>query len=138
MKIEEFAKRLDDLGRRYPGYAEDALTKGTRKMVRAIKSKTPVGAKNHPKKLKNSWRFKIKGNNFKSLEANIRSTSPHFHLVNRGVKNPRDPYGHPAPRLMGALNRHKGFLKQAVDSAWPEVKETMSRDFLERVRKSLG
>lgn len=138
MKMDEFVRRLAEMEAKYPGDAGDALEKGAKKMTRAIRKATPVGKTDHPHKLKKSWRIKMVDVRGKAPRAEIRNTAPHYHLVNRGVQNPKDSHGHPKPELAGPLNRHKGFLEKAVRDNWPGVKKTMERAFYKKVRDRLG
>lgn len=138
MKMDEFIRRLAEMEAKYPGDAGDALEKGVKKMTRAIRKATPVGKTDHPHKLKKSWRIKMVDVRGKAPRAEIRNTAPHYHLVNRGVQNPKDSHGHAKPELAGPLNRHKGFLEKAVRDNWPGVKKTMERAFYKKVRDRLG
>ena len=138
MLIEEFVRRLDEMRIQYPGDAEDVLEAGAKKMTKAIRKASPVGDTTHPHKLKKSWRCKIKGYRAADTRAEIRSTAPHFHLVNRGVQNPKDTHGNPKPEWRSALNRHKGFLQKAVHDNWDGIKDGMAKDFYQKVRDHLG
>ena len=138
VKMDEFVRRLAEMEAKYPGDAGDTLEKGAKKMTRAIRKATPVGKTDHPHKLKKSWRIKMVDVRGKAPQAEIRNTAPHYHLVNRGVQNPKDSHGHPKPELAGPLNRHKGFLEKAVRDNWPGVKKTMERAFYKKVRDRLG
>ncbi len=138
MKIDEFIHRIDDMRMQYPGDAEYALEKGAKKMVKAIKKASPTGPSSHPHKLNKSWKCKIKGYKASDIHAEIRSTAPHFHLVNRGVQNPKDFHGNPKPEWAAALNKHVGYVKDCVDDNWPEVKNKMAKDFYKKVRGHLG
>lgn len=138
MKIDEFIQRLDEMRIQYPSDAEDVLADGAKKMTKAIRKATPVGNTSHPHKLKNSWRCKIKGSRIADVRAEIRSVAPHFHLVNRGVQNPKDIHGNPKPEWRGALNRHKGFLQKTVKDNWDTIKDGMAKNFYKKVRDHLG
>lgn len=138
VKIEEFVRQLDEMRIQYPGDAEDVLEDGAKKMTKAIRKATPVGDTNHPHRLKKSWRCKIKGYRAADIRAEIRSAAPHFHLVNRGVQNPKDVHGNPKPEWLSAFNRHKGFLQKAVQDNWDGIKDGMAKDFYQKVRDHLG
>lgn len=138
MKIEEFTKRLHEFEMKYPGDAGDALEKGAKKMTSAIRKATPSSDVAHPRKLKKSWRLKMVDMRGKAPRAEIRNTAPHYHLVNRGVQNPKDSHGKPKPELAAALNKHKGFLEKAVKQNWADVKTSMEKDFFKKVRVHLG
>lgn len=138
MTIDEFTAKLDKFARDYPGDASDALEKGARKMVRGLKAGTPIGRTNHKKKLAKSWKMRMKDRHGMAPEADIRNTAPHYHLVERGVNNPKDPHGHPKPEWKAALNKHKGFMEKAVKENWPDVKDKMTQDFYKKVRGHFG
>lgn len=138
MTPEDFSRRLQAFEMEYPGDAADALEKAAKQMVRALRRETPASDSRHPHKLNKSWRMKVKSLYGKAPEADIRSNAPHFHLVERGVQNPKDPHGNPKPEWVAALNRHRGFLERAVEGSWPEIREKMEKDFYRRVRERLG
>lgn len=138
LTIEEFSKKLTEMEIKYPGDASDSLEKAARKMVKAIKKETPVGKTSHPRKLNKSWKMKMVDAWGKAPKAEIRSTAPHYHLVERGVQNPKDPHGNPKPEMLAALNKHKGFLEKAVKGNWDDIKKSMEKDFYKRVRGHLG
>lgn len=133
MTIEDFVARIDAYGKEFPGDAEGSLQKGAKKMVKAIKKASPVGDAAHPHKLNKSWKLEMKGHSFSSLRAEIRSTAPHFHLVNRGHRVV-NRWGN----AHGYDNRHVHFLENAVNDAWPGIKENMADDFFRKVRDKLG
>lgn len=138
MELGEFTRRLTEMELKYPADASDALEKAARKMVKAIKKETPSGKTGHPHKLNKSWKMKMVDMWGKAPKAEIRNTAPHYHLVNRGVQNPKDAHGQPRPDLVAALNKYKGFLQRAVHSNWNDIKESMEKDFYKRVRDHLG
>lgn len=138
MTIEEFCKKLHAMEAKYPGDASDALQKGARKMVKAIRKETPDSGKLHKNKLKRSWKMRVVDAYGKEPRAEIRNTAPHYHLVERGVQNPKDYHGNPKPEWRAALNRHVGFLEKSVQSNWDDVKKSMQEDFYSKVREHLG
>lgn len=138
MTIDEFVRRLEQFEQQYPADASDTLQKGARKMVKGLKAATPVGRTNHKKKLAKSWKIKMKDQFGKAPEADIRNAAPHYHLVERGVQNPKDPHGKPKPEWRAPLNKHVGFTEKAVNNNWPSIKESMSKDFYKKVRGHLG
>ena len=138
MTIDEFNDKLDQFAKEYPADASDALQKGARKMVRELKAATPIGRTNHKKKLAKSWKIKMKDRYGRAPEANIRNAAPHYHLVERGVQNPKDPHGQPKPEWKASLNKHVGFTERTVQSNWPKVKESMSKTFYKKVRDHFG
>lgn len=136
MTIDDFARQLNRMAREYPGNAEEALEKGAKYMLKEIKKASPVGKAAHPHKLKSSWRCKIQGHRAGELRAEIRSTAPHFHLVNRGFQR-ASPQGRPVPNSPHD-NRNLHFLENAVDDAWSETKQKMTETFYAKVREHLG
>lgn len=135
MTLDEFIRNVDNMRIRYPSDAGDALEKGAKKMTRALRKATPVGKYDHPRKLNKSWRCKIKGYTAADIHAEIRSVAPHFHLVNRGFRRKNDR-GDFVPNKGNDL-AHVGFVKQAVDSNWDEVKNFMGKEFYKKVRDNL-
>lgn len=138
MKIEEFTAKLDAFAKEYPADASDALEKGARRMIKGLKAETPVGRAEHRKKLAKSWKMKMKDQYGRAPKAEIRNAAPHYHLVERGVQNPKDFHGRPKPEWKASLNRHKKFTEKAVSNNWPSVKEKMTKDFYKKVRGHFG
>lgn len=84
MHLEEYSKLLQLATNQFPLEQEKALTRGARKMVKAIKERTPDSGVKHKRKLKSSWKMEITGYTGKTIQAEIGSVAPHFHLVERG------------------------------------------------------
>lgn len=137
MNIEEFAQKLSIMETEFPADASDSLAKATKRMVRGIKKSTPNSRVEHKHKLQKSWESEIKDPFRGAPYAEIRSKAPHFHLVNRGVQNPKDAHGNPKPELRDALNKHVGYLEKAVRKNWPDVKDEMQKDFYKKVKSHL-
>ena len=138
MTIDEFVGKLDKMSMEYAADASDVLEDGSKAMKKALKDASPVGHTKHKHKLKNSWKAEVVDSMSKEPEAHIRSTAPHFHLVNRGVQHPKDPHGNPKPEWMDALNRHVGSMQRAVAEAWPGIKKQMAEAFYGKVRGHIG
>lgn len=138
MTIEEFNRRLSEMAAKYPADASDVLQKGAKKMVKGIQKGTPDSGKAHKRKLKKSWKMEMVDSFGKAPKAEIRNTSPHFHLVERGVQNPKDFKRKPKPEWKDSLNKHRGFLEKAVKSNWPDVQKQMETEFFGKVRGHLG
>lgn len=138
MTIDEFTAKLAKMQAEYPGDAGDALEEGAKKMVKTIRKDTPDSGKDHKRKLKKSWKLEMVDAFGKDPKAEIRNTSPHYHLVERGVQNPKDFHRKPKPEWRAALNKHKGFLEKSVNDNWPDVKKAMQEDFYRKVRGHLG
>lgn len=84
MDLETFIAHMGQAIDAHPREAEKALRRGARIMVDALKAASPDSGKEDKHKLKDSWRYEMAGTSSASLQANIRSTSPHFHLVEQG------------------------------------------------------
>lgn len=136
MEIDEFIRNIDAMRLRFPSDAAESLEKGAKKMTKAIRKASPVGKYEHPHKLKKSWKCKMKGWTSDTIHAEIQSNAPHFHLVNRGFQRV-DHAGRIVPNR-GRDLAHVGFLQQAVESHWDEVRKDMQQDFFEKVRDRLG
>lgn len=139
MTIDDFVAKLDKMQAQYPADAEEALTKGARRMTKHLRKETPRGKiKEHKHKLRRSWKCSIRGFHSSDVRAEIRNTSPHFHLVNRGVQNPKDPHGNPRPDWKSNMNKNVGFMEKIVKNNWSDVKSLMAAEFYGRVRDNLG
>lgn len=139
MTLEEFIARLETMQREYPADAGETLEKGAKRMVRAVKKATPKSGrkKSSRQHLKNRWKLKMVDKMDAQPVANIKNTAPHYHLVNRGVQNPKDAHGNPKPEWHAALNRHVKFFENAVDANWDKTRKSMEKDFYKRVREKL-
>ena len=138
MTIDDFVAKLDKMQAQYPADAEEALTEGAKRMTKCLRKETPVGRVKHKHKLGQSWKCTIRGFRSSDVRAEIRNTSPHFHLVNRGVQNPKDYHGNPRPDWKASMNKHVGFMEKTIKNNWSDVKSLMAKDFYKRVRDNLG
>lgn len=68
----------------YLDTAEKHLNRTGNKLKKIAKENTPNSPYEHRKKLQKSWKSEVKGYTADELEYQLRNTSPHFHLVNRG------------------------------------------------------
>ena len=84
--LEEFNQQLADIANEYPGTAEKHLRRIGNKFKKIIKEKSPDSGTDHKGKLNKSWKSEVKGFSGEALSMDIWSTSPHFHLVDRGHK----------------------------------------------------
>ena len=134
--MDEFVQHLDRISREYRGDAEAALEKGAKHLLKEIKNASPVGKAVHPHKLKESWKCKIRGYRVEDLRAEIRSTAPHFHLIDRGFQRV-SPQGRMIPNSPRD-NQNLHFLQKALDASWPDAKDKMLAAFYEKVRGHLG
>ena len=82
--LDTIQKKLNYISTRYPYESEILLTKMGNKFRNSVKKKTPDSGYESKRKLMKSYRVsKVKGAG-KDLYVEFRSTSPHFHLVERG------------------------------------------------------
>ena len=85
ISFEEFIGRLQTVQKNFPDDVETVLNRGANRMIKALKTNSPDSGKDHKGKLNKSWKKKIEGYG-KDIHANIYSTAPHFHLIDRGHK----------------------------------------------------
>ena len=84
--LDTMQKKLNYISTRYPYESEILLTKMGNKFRNSVKKKTPDSGVTSKRKLMKSYRVsRVKGAG-KDLYVEFRSTSPHFHLVERGHK----------------------------------------------------
>lgn len=84
--LDVFRQQLADVANEYPATAEKHLRRIGNKFKKIIKEKSPDSGKDHKNKLNKSWKSEVKGFSGEDLSMDIWSTSPHFHLVDRGHK----------------------------------------------------
>lgn len=79
---------LVDAINEYPGTAEKYLRQTGNKLKSMAKKASPVGKGEYngkkTKHLKDRWKGEVKGTSGANLSYELRSTAPHFHLVERG------------------------------------------------------
>lgn len=84
--LDTLQKKLNYISTRYPYESEILLSKMGNKFRNSVKRKTPDSGNESKRKLMKSYRVsKVQGTG-KDLYVEFRSTSPHFHLVERGHK----------------------------------------------------
>ena len=84
--LDTMQKKLNYISTRYPYESEILLSKMGNKFRNSVKRKTPDSGYESKRKLMKSYRVsKVQGAG-KDLYIEFRSTSPHFHLVERGHK----------------------------------------------------
>lgn len=84
MDLETFIAHMSQAIDANPMEAEKALRYGAGKMQEKLSDGSPDSYKENKHKLSESWKYEIVGTSSSSLRANIRSTAPHFHLVENG------------------------------------------------------
>ena len=119
MKIEDFTAKLKDVAGVFPKEQETALKRGAAKMRKAIRSATPDSGVEHKRKLKKSWKIRMNGLTRESIQAEIYSSSSHFHLIERGhVLKTR------TGRVIGYV-QGRFFMKKTVDAQKDKISEEM-------------
>lgn len=84
--LDTLQKKLQYISNRYPYESEILLARMGNKFRNSVKKKTPDSGVASKRKLMKSYRVsKVQGAG-KDLYVEFRSTSPHFHLVERGHK----------------------------------------------------
>ena len=117
--LDTLQQKLNYISTRYPYESEIFLTKMGNKFRNSVKKRTPDSGLQSKRKLMKSYRVsKVKGAG-KDLYVEFRSTSPHFHLVERGHKivgkNGRDTGKRVQGKFMveqTALEYQKAFPKE--------------------------
>ena len=130
ISFEEFIGRLQTVQKNFPDDVETVLNRGANRMIKALKTNSPDSGKDHKRKLNRSWKKKIEGYG-KDIHANIYSTAPHFHLVDRGHKI-MDKKGHEKGFVQG-----KHFLQKTIDEQQDDLQEYMWKGVYKRVKDKL-
>lgn len=84
--LDEFKADILAVANEFPLESEKRLKKIGNKFLKIVREKTPDSGKASKRKLKKSWKSEVTGYKGEDLSLNIWSTSPHFHLVDRGHK----------------------------------------------------
>ena len=130
ISFEEFIGRLQTVQKNFPDDVATVLNRGANRMIKALKTNSPDSGKDHKGKLNKSWKKKIEGYG-KDIHANIYSTAPHFHLVDRGHKI-MDKKGHEKGFVQG-----KHFLQKTIDEQQDDLQEYMWKGVYRRVKNKL-
>nr|DAV89351.1 MAG TPA: putative tail-component [Caudoviricetes sp.] len=130
ISFEEFIGRLQTVQKNFPDDVATVLNRGANRMIKALKTNSPDSGKDHKGKLNKSWKKKIEGYG-KDIHANIYSTAPHFHLVDRGHKI-MDKKGHEKGFVQG-----KHFLQKTIDEQQDDLQEYMWKGVYKRVKDKL-
>ncbi len=132
MDIEEFMSHIRDVQAQYPLEAEKALRRGANTMRNALKDASPdSGNPKAKRKIKDSWKVSMAGATADTLQANIRSNSPHFHLVERGhVKKTR------TGKVVG-YQQGTHFMEKTVNANADEIQDEMGEHLYKMVNKLL-
>ena len=130
ISFEEFIGRLQTVQKNFPDDVETVLNRGANRMIKALKTNSPDSGKDHKGKLNKSWKKKIEGYG-KDIHANIYSTAPHFHLIDRGHK------------IVDKKGQEKGFvqgehfLQKTIDEQQDDLQEYMWKGVYKRVKDKL-
>lgn len=128
--FEEFIGKLQAVQKDFPDDIEVVLNRGANRMVKALKQNSPDSGKDHKGKLNKSWKKEIEGYG-KNIHANIYSTAPHFHLVDRGHKI-IDKKGHEKGFVQG-----EHFLQKTIDEQEDNLREYMWKSLYRKVKDKL-
>nr|DAF80593.1 MAG TPA: putative tail component [Caudoviricetes sp.] len=131
MTPEEFCEKLARAEMEFPRESEDALKKGARKMVKALQNNSPFTTVEHKNKLNKSWRMRIEGTSSNNLKADIYSTAPHFHLVDRGHVQKA-----PGGRVTGFV-QGSHFLQKTIDDEGDDIQHEMGEKLLKKLGADL-
>ena len=84
--LTDLQKKIEFVAKKYPYESEELLQKMGNKFRKSVKEKTPDSGRVSKRKLLKSYKLsKVQGSG-KNLWVEFRSTSPHFHLIERGHK----------------------------------------------------
>jgi len=126
--INEFMADINQVANEFPLESEKRLNKIGNKFKRIIKEKSPDSGHVSKRKLNKSWKSKINGYKGEDLTCDIWSTSPHFHLVDRG---------HVIKDKKGNV---RGFVqgKHFLEATAQEVAANVVPDELEKFQKEIA
>lgn len=130
MDIKIFMGRLDRYIKEYPVETEKAMRKEANRMKKALVAASPIG-KGRKRKISKSWKMAIRGNSMATIEATLRNTSPHFHLVERG---------HVMKTMHGKVKGFKQgtfFFKRTVENNKNDVKTAVGEHMFKMLRKKI-
>nr|DAN33123.1 MAG TPA: hypothetical protein [Caudoviricetes sp.] len=99
-------------------------------MKKALVAASPIG-KGRKRKISKSWKMAIRGNSTATIEATLRNTSPHFHLVERG---------HVMKTMHGKVKGFKQgtfFFKRTVENNKNDVKTAVGEHMFKMLRKKI-
>lgn len=131
-QLTEYSQLILQAADQYPATCERHLKKISNKFKRIVKQKSPDSGKDSKKKLNKSWKSEVKGYTGTDLEADIWSTSPHFHLVDRGHVQ-KTPSGKVTGFVQG-----KHFLEATSQEVESEVVPQEIEKLFDDLKKKLG
>ncbi|HEX2986095.1 MAG TPA: HK97 gp10 family phage protein [Caproiciproducens sp.] len=130
--LDEYSTQLEEVRKRYPDAAEAELRKLGNKFKKKVIEKTPEGkGKNDKYKLKKSYHLSSTKQAGSTLFLEFNSSSPHFHLVERGH------------RIVDKDGKEHGFKSgvHMVENSSNEFEEEMPEDvekWLDKFTEELG
>lgn len=127
--FNDFIKDIENVANEYPRLAEKRLRKIGNKFKKLLKEKSPASVNESKHKLKKSWKSKVDGLSGNDLEYKIWSTSPHFHLVDRGHMQ-TDKKGNPIKFVQG-----KHFLEKSAQEVDADVIPKELNSFFDEIEK---
>ena len=119
--LEEMLMEIQSMAQRYPKTAKRGLGVIGRELREELAIASPASDIDHKRKLETSWKSRTKGEGSDTLQAEIYSRAPHFHLLNRGHV------------IKGKDGRVKGF-KQGLRFLEKTVEKYVATNLEERVR----
>lgn len=130
--LDTMQKKLNYISTRYPYESEILLIKMGNKFRNSVKKKTPDSGVASKRKLMKSYRVsKVQGAG-KDLYVEFRSTSPHFHLVERGHKIADKNGKDTGKRVQGKFMVEQTALE--YQKAFPKEVEKMVENLLRGIK----
>lgn len=130
--LDEFKNQLASVANQFPGTCEKYLRRAGNKMKKLLVERSPDSGTDHKGKLKKSWKARVNGLKGDELTMDIWSTSPHFHLVDRGhVKKTK------SGKVQGFV-QGKHYLKKTADEIEQDVVPQEVEKLYKDIAKKLG
>lgn len=132
MTPEEFTAKLTELQKKFPLEQEYSVRRSANKLRKIIINESPDSGTDHKLKLNKSWSVRMTGFRATTIQAEIYSKSPHFHLVERG---------HVIKTRSGKVKGFKQgtfFLKKTVNDNQKEIIDDMEKMFFELIKDKLN
>lgn len=133
--FKDFTEKVKLASKKSPSKIYKGMDKIGRKLRKELKDATPVSKVNKPakKRLKARWRLSKTEREYNTYETKIRSTAPHYHLVERGHRLV-SPYTRKGAKLKDGgknLGKVEGqyFAKRVLDQAEPRVDKEIEKLF---------
>jgi hypothetical protein len=130
--LDEFKQQLTDASNQFPATCEKHLKKIGNKFKKIVKQKSPDSGKDHKNKLNKSWKSEVRGYSGEDLQMDIWSTSPVFHLVDRGHIQ-KDKNG-----VVKGFVQGKHFLERTAQEVESDVLPIEIEKLFNDISKKLG